>query len=97
VRVANARSGTTRVTVTWVASPGATSYRVDRGTGAPAVTVTALVYAFTGIGDDLDHVATVVAIDATGESPPAAVSYNFVYFDPIDPGCIPQKPTCIPP
>ena len=99
VRIGNVTTGATRVNFTWTASPGATAYRVDRGTGAAPVTVTTAYYGFTGFGDDLSHTATVVAIGPTGESPTASIAYVYNFYDPVDPGCVPTRPgnKCIPP
>ena len=93
VRLSSTTTGRLRVTISWTAVPGATSYRVDRGNGAAATIVTTISSAWTTLGDDGTYVATVTAINGFGESPPATASYDLPYYDPAISRC-PNKPYC---
>ena len=93
VRLSSTTTGRLRVTISWTAVPGATSYRVDRGNGAAATIVTTTTSVWTTLGDDGTYVATVTAINGFGESPPATAPYDLPYYDPVVNRC-PNKPYC---
>jgi cellulose 1,4-beta-cellobiosidase len=74
-----ATGGNRRVTVSWAAAPGATSYAVKRSTSATgpfstvAGSVTALTYTDTGLQRNRRYYYVVVAVNAAGASPDSAV------------------------
>jgi hypothetical protein len=94
VRQTSVRSIRVRITLTWTAVAGATSYRIDRGDGTAPYEVTTTTAAWTQLGNDNSYTATVTALNAYGPGPGATFDYFVPYIDPVD-NCIATKPYCI--
>jgi Fibronectin type III domain len=84
------------ISITWIATPGADSYRIEVDGVVRQTGVTATSTTFSGGGFDNSGVVRVVPVNAYGDG----VSMQVDWFTPPDPtGCtpIPGKPICIPP
>jgi Fibronectin type III domain len=95
-----ARSTTLRgtgITITWNATPGADSYRIEVDGVVNKSGVTGTSSTFSGGGYDNSGIVRVIPVNAYGDG----VFMEVTWFTPPDPtgGCtpIPGKPGCIPP
>jgi Fibronectin type III domain len=84
-----------RINLSWIASPGADSYRIEVDGVVTQSGVTGTTAVFSGGYFDNSGSVRVIPVNAYGDGLFMEVAW-FTPPDPSDTGCIPGKPICIP-